>query len=216
MAKISRRRPVKQRFTAIAALILVAAVLAFGPSPAGAATLTGASGLIYIPSADTLGTGDAEIGVRFTDGKLTTSLTYGVFERIEVGINNVKKGAEPAGLGLVLKGAVFEETAERPAVAVGFETGQSYVVVSKRLAPRVRAHAGFGSGELEGLFAGVSLVVSTTSSGSISPATTLLAEVTPEGLNAGVRMVFSPVVSVDLSLIDLEKLSAGVALRTRF
>lgn len=60
------------------------------------------------------------------------------------------------------------------------------------------------------------LVLNTTTSGRITPATSFLAELTPEGLNAGMRMVFSPLISVDVSLIDLDELSAGIALRTRF
>lgn len=182
----------------------------------GAATVSGATGLIYVPSADTLGEHEAEIGVRYVDGKLFSSFMYGVFDQIEIGVNNVRRNGDDSQLGFVIKGNVFSETAERPAVAVGFETDQSYIVASKRLTPRVRGHVGFGHGDLRGAIAGVSLVLNTTSGGGVTPTTTLLAEYTPRGLNAGVRMVFSPLVSVDVSLLDLDKLSAGVALRTRF
>lgn len=194
---------------------LLTALMVVMTGAAQAASVSGATGLIYVPTADTLAERQAEISVRYMDGKLSSSLMYGVFDQIEIGVNNIRATGDPSELGLVLKGTAVQETADRPAIAVGFETGQSYVVASKRLAQRLRAHAGFGYGDLDGLFAGVSFVLSTTT-GAGSPATTVLAEYTPQGLNAGVRMVFSPLISVDVALVDLKELSAGVALRTRF
>lgn len=214
MKKASLRH--KGRFGRTLAALAAAALVALAAGSVSAATVTGASGLIYVPSADTLATGDAEIAVRHLDGRLTSSFTYGIFERIEIALNNMAQPGDPADVGLVLKGAVFEETAQRPAVAVGFETGRSYAVVSKRLSPRVRAHAGIGSGSLDGVFAGLSLSLNTISGTSGAPATTVLAEVVRGKVNAGVRMVFSPLLSVDLALEDLKDVSAGVALRTRF
>lgn len=211
MAKISPRK----RFSYYALALLVALPL-LAAHPAAAATATGSSGLIHTPSADTLETGDVELGVRYTGNKLSASLTWGIAERIEIGVNSLEKGGTLSDLGLFVKGAVFEETADRPAVAVGFETGQSYVVVSKRLAPRVRAHAGYGSGALDGVFAGVSVALNTTSNRAGAPVTTVLAEATKHGLNAGLRMIFSPSISLDVALIDLEKFSGAVGIRMRF
>lgn len=202
------------RMKSILAMLCALVFLVGGTT--SAATVSGATGLIYVPSADTLATGEAEIGVRYVDGGLASSFTYGIFDQIEIGINNVRGKKGGSQLGLMLKGNVFTETQDRPALAVGLETDQSYVVVSKRLAPRIRGHVGYGVGEMDGVFAGVSLVLNTTTSGRITPATSFLAELTPEGLNAGMRMVFSPLISVDVSLIDLDELSAGIALRTRF
>ena len=196
--------------------LLTVALLVALAGQVGAATVSGATGLIYVPTADTLGEREAEIGVRYVDGRLSSSFMYGVLDQVEVGVNNIRSNGDPSQLGFVLKGNVFTETVERPALAVGFETDRSYVVASKRLTPRLRGHAGFGQGKLNGAFAGASLVLNTTSGGRVTPTTTLLAEYTPRGLNAGMRLVFSPLISVDLSLIDLDELSFGVALRTRF
>ena len=210
MAKRSVKR---QQWTSL--IFALAALLVFGASPGRAGTETGASGLILVPSADTLAPGDAEFAVRYKDGRLGGSFTYGIFDRIEIGVNNMRKSST-SDFGIVIKGAIFEETASEPAVAVGFETGQSYVVVSKRLAPRVRAHLGLGAGDLEGVFAGVALVVNTTTGRGLAPATTAMAEVTPRGVNAGVRLVFSPLVSADVALVDLEELVGGISFRVRF
>jgi len=205
----------RTRLGLITTMTLVLVALGLLTGPAHAASVSGATGLIYVPSADTLAAREAEISVRYLDGRLSSSFMYGVFDQIEIGVNNIRANGDTSDLGIVLKGTAVQETAESPAIAVGFETGQGYVVASKRLAPWLRGHVGFGYGDLDGLFAGVSLVVNTTSGGG-NPATTVLAEYTPKGLNAGVRMVFSPLISVDVALIDLKELSAGVALRTRF
>src|SRR5690606_40030383 len=159
VAVMATRSVKRQQWTSL--IFARAALLVFGASPARAGTETGASGLILVPSADTLAPGDAEFAVRYKDGRLGGSFTYGIFERIEIGGNNMRTSST-SDFGIVIKGAIFEETASEPAVSVGFETGQSYVVVSKRLAPRVRAHLGLGAGDLEGVFAGVALVVNTT------------------------------------------------------
>lgn len=196
----------------VAALALVFAL----GGPVGAATVSGATGLIFVPTADTLPVGEAEIGVRFVDERLTSSFTYGIFDQIEIGINNVHGGKDSSRIGFILKGTVFTETQDRPALAVGFETDQSYIVASKRLTPTIRGHVGYGIGDLDGLLAGVSMVVNTTTSGRFTPATSILAEFTPKGLNAGMRLVFSPMISVDLALLDLDEFAAGVAIRTRF
>lgn len=205
-----------RKYVWIKMALMTVALLTALAGPSYAATVSGATGLIYVPTADTLATGEAEIGVRYVDGRLSSSFTYGVFDQIEIGVNNVRRNGDPSQLGLVLKGNVFSETSDRPALAVAFETGQSYIVASKRLAPRLRGHLGYAHGRLDGLVAGASLVLNTTTGGGLTPATSFLAEVTPRGLNAGMRLVFSPLVSVDLALVDLDDLSVGVALRTRF
>ena len=96
-------------------------------------------------------TREAEISVRYLDGRLSSSFMYGVFDQIEIGVNNIRANGDTSDLGIVLKGTAVQETADSPAIAVGFETGQGYVVASKRLAPWLRGHAGFGYGDLEGL-----------------------------------------------------------------
>ena len=165
----------------------------------GAATVSGATGLIYVPSADTLGEHEAEIGVRYVDGKLFSSFMYGVFDQIEIGVNNVRRNGDDSQLGFVIKGNVFSETAERPAVAVGFETDQSYIVASKRLTPRVRGHVGFGHGDLRGAIRRRLLGAQYDVGRRRDPDDHIPRRVYAPGPNAGVRMVFSPLVSVDVS-----------------
>lgn len=201
---------------ALASLFAAAGVIALFAAAAGAGSISGATGLIEIPSADVLANGELELSVRHIDGRLGLSAVYGILDDIEVGVNNIR-AASDGRIGVVFKGTIHRETERRPGIAIGLETGQSYAALSKRLAPGVRLHAGYGIGRIKGLFAGVSYSVSTVSArGVASPATTLLGEFTSRGVNVGARLVFSPVFAADIALIDFKEATAGVSARLRF
>lgn len=205
-----------KRFVVFAVFCLTMAMMVSGAS---AGTLTGATGLITLASADTLPSGNAEFGVRMNGGQVGATAIYGLMEELEVGVNSFKPNAQPLGVGLVLKGQLLNETESVPAVAVGFETDQSYLVASKRLTPRVRVHAGYLHGDQQGVAAGVAYTLNTTSVSSTpvsSPATTLLAEYVPSGVNVGARMFFGPSIAVDVALMDLEEFTGGVSFRLAF
>lgn len=183
-----------------------------------AGTLSGASGLIETPSADSIGEGEFEVAVRAVDGEFVASVLYGPMEHVEIGANTYARG-EPLDVGIVIKGVILEEGARQPGVALGFETNRSYVVVSKSLAPGFRGHAGYGFGDLDGLFGGISYALNTTSvstGGAGMPLTTLMAEYTSSGLGAGVRLLFSPAISAEAALTSDGDLAAGLILRTHF
>lgn len=197
------------------ALFALAAGVVLAALPASAGTISGATGLIDVPSADVLGEGELELGVRYTGGELGLSAVYGIWDEVEVGVNNTRAGEH--GVGFVFKGVLLRETDSLPAVAIGLENGRSYAVASKRVAPRVRLHAGYGAGQMQGLFAGISYALTTVRAGGAGvPATTLFGEYTPKGLNAGARLVFSPTVSADIALLDLKEAAAGVNFRLSF
>gem|GEM_PF-1887672 len=199
---------------ALAAVVLLSQFLLHSTVAAG--TISGASGLIEVPSADVLADGAFEATVRFAGDKVGLSATYGAFDSMEVAVNTLRTGKDEA-IGIVLKGVVYEETGPRPAVAIGLETGQSYAVLSKRIAPGVRLHAGYGIGRMQGLFAGFTYSLSTVSArGAAAPVTTLLGELTPNGVNVGARMVFSPVFAADIGLLDLREATAGLSVRLMF
>lgn len=172
--------------------------------------------MIEAPSADVLANGELDLTVRYIDGGLGVAAAYGIMDDVEIGINNIRTDSNRR-LGIVFKGVIYRETERQPAVAIGLETGQSYAAVSKRLVPGLRLHAGYGIGRIDGLFAGVSYSLSTVSArGVASPVTTLLGEYTPRGLNVGARMVFSPILSADVALIDLNEATLGLNMRLRF
>lgn len=198
-------------------LVLVAVLAGSGLSEAG--TLTGGTGLIEVPSADVLSQREAEIAVHYFDNRYGASVAFGAFDGVEIGVNNVRIGPAPTRIGVLIKGVVAQESAKSPGVAVGLETGESYVVASKRLLPRLRVHAGFGYGDMNGLFGGISYALTTTAvnSGGIgAAATTVLAEHTPNGNNLGFRMVVSPQFAFDIALRNLNEATATVSFRTSF
>lgn len=196
---------------------MTALLLALVGASVSAGTVTGASGLITLATADALPGGTAELAVRESDNRLGVSMVWGPGGGVEVGVNTIKEG--PFGVGFLLKGVVAYETVSSPGVAVGFETERSYLVVSKRLTPRVRLHGAYLHGEEQGLAAGLAYSVSTaslSSTGMMSPATTLLAEYTPSGVNVGARMLFGPLLALDVALMDLKRPSGGLSLRITF
>lgn len=198
-----------------------AAALLFAASvqPAVAATFTGVSGMLTVPTADVLPEGAIEGGIRLVGDDMTAAIALGALPNVEVALNNVSETAGIEEIGFAVKGLVFAETAREPGVAAGFESERAYIVVSKRLAPRFRAHAGYAYGERSGVFGGASYALATASSGRSAlrvPATTAMFEYTPDGLNVGARMVFAPALSVDVGLMDLEDLVLGVSLRSVF
>ena len=208
-----------KRSNLFARTLILCAALAFAAGGASAATVTGATGLVTLPTADVLPDGSLEVGARYADDVLGLTAVYGAFGDAEIGINTLRTDVEPAGIGIVLKGVLLHETASSPGVAIGFESGRGYVVASKRLAPRVRLHAGYLFGERPGPGAGIAYsftTVSVSQSVLSSPATTLFAEYTPDGLNVGARFLFGPSSSVDVGLLDMRRLTAGAAFRWTF
>lgn len=204
----------KKRWHALLGGVLLILVAASGGG--FASTLTGATGMIMVPTASVLPTGAGEVSLHATDGRTGFSASYGIFENVEVAVNTLKPGNSPVDLGIVFKGLVFSETAERPGLAVGFESTQSYIMASKRLTPRMRVHVGYGDGDLKGAVGGVSYTLSSAAVSGGTPPTTLMAEYVDKEINVGARMVFSPQLSLDLALLNLKRLSAGVSVRVSF
>jgi len=201
-----------------ASLALVAALIAIGGSVL-AATVTGSSGLVTLPTADVLPAGAFEVGGRYVDERLGLTAAFGAYGDLEVGVNTLEDGTGALDLGVFLKGVLLHESASSPGIAVGYESGHGYIVASKRVAPRVRLHAAYLFGDDPGPAAGVAYSVSTasvTSSGVPRPATTLIAEYTPEGLNAGARLLVGTAATLDMGLIDLKHPTAGLTLRLAF
>jgi len=210
----------------LAGCVLTGLLLA--AAPAGA-TLTGLSGLLTVPTADVLPQGGLEAGIHFVgeDGKesidrLVAGFAMGAIENVEAGLTNLRKKGSWGEFELALKGLFLAETARNPGVAVGFEPSRAFVVASKRISPRLRVHAGYGYGEEDGLFGGASFALTTASaarSALRAPTITAMAEYTRAGVNVGARLVFSPTLSADVGILDLEGSNewiAGVSYRRSF
>lgn len=197
--------------------------------PAGAGTLSGLSGLLTVPTADVLPWGGLEAGVHLAGkgahgagDRIVVTVVSSPMDNVEVGLTNLRRKDHFGEFELALKGLVFAETANQPGVAAGFDPGWAFVVASRRVAPRVRIHAGYGYGEHKGFFGGASIALSTASTANSAlrtPAVTAMAEYTPAGANVGARLIFTPFLSADVGLMDLggsEEWIAGVSYRRSF
>lgn len=202
-----------------ASITLVALIMALAMGSATAGTISGASGLITIATADSLSPRVAELALREYRDHLAVTAMYGIMPDAEVGVHMPLADHDLDELGLVMKGIVAHETSSTPGIAIGFETGQSYIVASKRLAPRLRFHGAYLHGDVQGPAVGLAYTLSTSTvsrSAVPAPMTTLLAEYTPNGVNVGARMIFGTLFSVDVALLDMERPTGGVALQIVF
>lgn len=159
---------------ACALLLATSAVAMASPS------FRGYTGLVTIPTADTLDVGEFNLGVMVEDlGDADVHDAfgnYGLIDSMEVGINSVRPVGDGERETLInAKYRLLRETEERAGVAFGVADltdeieSTAYVVFSKSLARGVnlfdneitnlRGHFGFGGGWLDGLFLGVSAFV---------------------------------------------------------
>lgn len=161
------------RSLAIASLLVLMAVGAAFGSP----SFRGYTGLVVVPTADTLDKGEYNVGAMTEDlGDFDFHdlfANYGPIDNMEIGINSVKAiGGSGRETLINAKYRIMRETEERAAVAFGITDltdeieSTAYVVVSKSLARGInvfdkdimnlRGHIGFGGGRLDGLFLGAS------------------------------------------------------------
>jgi hypothetical protein len=184
-------------------------------APALAGNISGQSGLINIPDADTLRPQALEIGFHVMEDRAGISMAFGLIPRVEIG---VKATGRDYDLGVTLKGALTQETKELPAIAVGVDGNSAYLVVSRAFSS-LRGHIGIGNGRFHGPFAGASFVlnpVSVSRPGAVNPVTTLLVEHDGRHLNIGARVAFTPQFKADLALLDLKTAMLGLSYTARF
>lgn len=209
----------KTRIAITVAVLLVVAAAA-GPRSYASTTYTGETGLLLAPSADTLGANTLAITYGHLDLVNIVSIGVGLTPNLEIGVGSAGFG-DGASAYPLLKLRLMGESRDMPAVAVGIEDKALYVAASKRLSARgARAHVGFGSGRFDGLFAGVDLVLNPVaiSGGGASgfPVTTLIGEYVGGDFNMGARFDIARGLEVNLGLLDLDTLSAGVSFKMRF
>lgn len=200
---------------ALLLMFLLLVPLSAGVLPVEAATITGSTGLIRIPNADTLKPQSLEACAHVFADQSVLSLSFGLVPQVELAVNT---GGRHNTIDVTLKGAVTPETKEAPGIAVGLDNGSAYLVFSRSFSG-ARGHVGFGNGRFNGLFMGLSLLlnpVSVTQKGKASPATTLMVEHDGSGVNAGARIAFTPEFKVDVAILDMEAAMLGLSYTARF
>lgn len=156
--------------------LMAAAVGSAQASP----SFRGYSGLVVVPTADTLNMGEFSFGAMAEDvGDFDASdlfVNYGPADNLEIGFNSISlSGVDDRETIINTKYRFLTESETKPGIAFGLidltneieATG--YMVASKSLARGVsifdnditnmRGHIGFGGGRLDGLFLGLSAFV---------------------------------------------------------
>lgn len=159
------------------AVVICAMLMSVTALAQGAPSFRGYTGLVVVPTADTLDEGEFNVGLMTEDvGDFDANdmfVNYGPIDGLEVGFNSF----QPLGGGdretlINAKYRIMPETEERAAVAFGLidltdeQESTAYAVVSKSLArgltvfdneiTNLRGHVGIGGGRLDGLFAAIS------------------------------------------------------------
>lgn len=198
----------------LVSMVLVMVVIAALGWSAEAATISGTTGLINIPSADALPSQSMEAAAHVFGDEAVISVGFGIVPQVELGVSTAGRHDS---LKVTLKGVVTPETREAPGIAVGLDGSSAYLVFSRGL-DGARGHIGFGNGRFGGLFGGFSVLLNpvTVQRGKTSPATTLMIEHDGRGVNAGVRIGFTPQLKMDLAFLNMEEAMLGLAYTSRF
>ena len=158
-------------------IMLVVFIAAVASAALGAPSFRGYTGLVVIPTAHVLDVGEYDFGVMTEDTAIShvndIFATYSPKENLEVGINAFQPAGSNARSPLFnAKYLLARETDEAASVAVGLVDftneieASAYAVASKSIIRRatvfhgnvigIRGHAGFGFGDFDALFVGLS------------------------------------------------------------
>ncbi|GAB6099463.1 hypothetical protein JCM16358_13420 [Halanaerocella petrolearia] len=188
----------------------------------------GSNGLLTIPTADILLTGDLDVGYQGVAGSNDQDLITGIYGlrkgvQLGAGVKWNELDDDPQLYPTVKVRLLSENNNYRPQVSFGVNDGSDYLVASK-MTPYygVRTHIGIGDQDYfdDHIFAGVSKIINpvTISSGNNNfkiPITTLMAEYN-DGVNLGAKFRFEPGIEVRLGTIDLDEFTFGVGFKNKF
>ena len=170
-------------------------------------SLTGATGLLELPTADVVKKESFGIGIYSADDVKIKNMGYGLAEKLEVSFVNEKQELEQLNKFNV-KYVLVSETVLTPGLAVGINdfTGKSdrstFAVVSKGLPLGFRVHAGIGSGDFEKGFVALEKNITPLLGANVFPSTTLLVEYNDNNINYGMRMSIVPDLKLNLGRFD--------------
>lgn len=195
----------------IIATIMVLSLLcltATGVLAGGTVSSVVPNSLLSIPTADVGRYGDLALGYSLEGEYGIFGATYGLTDQVQVGVAALTRDYSSVKFAGTVKVKVRDESSEQPGVALGLADDSVYAVVSKRIlgAPDFRGHVGFGAGDLDGLFLGLTKVVNPVSisqnskGGQSAPVVTLMAEMVRRQLNFGARLAFTKDFEVDLGV----------------
>ena len=190
-------------------IISLACALLLTAAPVMAASsMNGPTGLIDIPTADVLRSGQISLGYyHLKDGGVGTVNTN-LAPNLEIGVTAFRYDGQTSKNDLNAKFSVVPETVVAPGLAIGVQNLSSnnkrsvYAVASKALPFGFRMHAGAGSGQFNGIFAGLEKTINPISitGNNAFPATTLIAEYNGKVMNYGARLSIAPGLKLDVGV----------------
>ncbi|GAB6137322.1 hypothetical protein [Halanaerobaculum tunisiense] len=209
-------------------LIAIALVLVVSLSGVGQASEVGGfgtKGLLTIPTADILRTGDLNLEYQMGEDMDLLTADYGLREGVQIGVgSNWDDKSDESEVYSAAKIKLFNEDDNyRPQVSYGVTNGKSYLVASKTSSYyNSRFHLGVGDEEYfaDRIFAGISkvinpVVISSDDNQFEIPIITLMAEYN-DGVNLGTRFNFDAGVEVDLGFKDLDEFTFSVGVQNKF
>lgn len=179
----------------------------------------GPTGLITIPTADVVQSGQFNLGVFYYQDELSTVINGAPLPNLELGIGVWNRGRSLGYLNA--KYQLVPETRDYPGIAVGgMDLSDSfgrrlYAVASKNLPEfGVRGHLGIQTPG-DPLFAGISKVFNTVTisqpgQNSLALQTSLVAELNGDDLNVGLQLRISPNFVLHASYVGLESGLLGI------
>lgn len=193
----------KQPLLVLSFLVAFSISLVANAAPA----VDGPTGLIAVPSADTLREGQFSLGYYKLEDGGTGSFNMSLKNQLEVGVAGFHYGNNlDNDYFLNAKFSIFPETVLTPGLAVGVmdvadkKERTAYAVVSKALPFGFRLHAGVGNGRYDGGFAAIEKTINPLhilTGNNVFPATTLMAEYDGKKFNYGARMSVLPGLKLD-------------------
>lgn len=203
------------RYIAVTIVCCALIVAAIGPGSA-IPSFRGYTGLVKIPTADSLGLGQWNVGIMTEDvGDFEANdifANYGIAENLEIGFNAFqgREGVSDRTTLLNAKFTFLPETQARPAVAVGITDITNgidttpYLAVSKSLfgllqywngeITNIRGHIGLGGGQFDGVFLGFSAFLGNRFS--------FMFEWDSDDINLGARFAPMPGLRIHAALFD--------------
>lgn len=211
--------------TCLALLCLVAAGSMFVGTAAAAPSFFGYTGLVAIPTADSLGKDEYNLGAFTTNVEegadfTTYAANMGIVPNLEVGFTRIRPDEASGETWINAKYTFTAETSGNPAIAGGVidftdesET-TAYIVLSKAFGHSVstslgeittpRFHIGVGGGQFDGVFGGVSA--------TLGDRFTVMAEYNSADVNWGARMALSDELRIHFGGFDgLDDVGLGIS-----
>lgn len=169
--------------------------------------------LVLAPTADLMGGKGFISGEIIGSSRRQVSGLYNISSTLALGgtIHFTRHNTEP---GILAKLIIVQEDEVQPAVAIGLQKDDLYIVASKDLGLGFRGHFGFGNDEIGGLFVGFNKFLNPVSidsgTGSSLPIINLKGEYRNSEVSFAVQMNLQENMKIDIGFVGLKEIKLGL------